>query len=60
MEKRISFFNGKIKQLLYYKCQELIICKNNLLENNPIVSVYPPPKTLLKKIKAMSKKYKEI
>ena len=60
IEKRIHFINGRIKQLLYCRCKELIVCRNTLLERNPVISVYPSPKTLIGKFKSMMfKRYKE-
>ena len=60
IEKRIHFKNGKIKELLYERCKDLIICRDTLRKGNPAISVYPSSKTLVGRFKVMMfKRYKE-
>ena len=50
-EKEIILRNGRIKRFLYYRCKDLIICRNLSLKGNPAVSVYPSMKSLVDKFK---------
>lgn len=56
IEKEILYKNGRIKRFLYYKCRELIICRDLTLKGFPAVSTYPSMKSLLDKFKKLKEK----
>ena len=56
LEKEILYKNGRIKRFLYYKCRELIICRDLTLKDTPAVSMYPSMKSLVDKFKVIGSK----
>ena len=60
LEKEIIYKNGRKERFLYYRCKDLIICKDLTLKGSPAVSVYPSMKSLVDKLKIFKKKKKMV
>lgn len=58
LEKEIIYKNGRNERFFYYRCKDLIICKDLTLKGSPAVSVYPSMKNLVDKLKIFKKKEK--
>lgn len=54
IEKEIIYKNGRKERFLYYKCKDLIICRDLTKKGNPAISIYPAFKTLINRFKKMS------
>jgi len=59
-QKEILYKNGRIKHFLYYKCREIIICRDLTVKDSPTVSMYPPMSFLVNKFKKLEKKKMEL
>jgi len=59
-EKEIILRNGRRKRFLYYRCKDLIICRNLSLKGNPAISVYPVIRNLIENLKKNKLKNKKL